>query len=411
MRRRVFALAAALVAGCAPEMETDDTRVAPGQVLAVRAEPAEAAPGTPVTLSALVAGPDGSIREASLIWNVCSVRKTLTEGGAVAADCLDAPAELPDAGVVDAADAGPAAPAPGGAAPASAAVGAEVTLTVPKDACRLFGPDPPPPPAPESAAPGAAEVDAGAADAPAPGEEAPVVVSAPPRPGRPADPDYTGGYQQPIVLFTAPEAEPVVFGLRLTCGAPGATRVEAAELRRFGHANGRPSPTAFDAAVDGRAWRALPGEGANPLEVAPGARVSLRVTWPACPAVGKDACGDGICGPREDATGCAADCAMPHPCGGAERYVLLDPVSGDVRERREGLRLSWWSTAGTFEAPRTGTPAEGDDGPRGATPVTRSENVFTAPTAPGVYTLWVVMRDERGGADWRSGQIEVLADP
>jgi hypothetical protein len=44
---------------------------------------------------------------------------------------------------------------------------------------------------------------------------------------------------------------------------------------------------------------------------------------------------------------------------------------------------------------------------RGATPVTQSENVFTAPTSPGVYTLWVVMRDERGGADWRSGRIRV----
>ena len=383
--RRATALLLAAIAGCAPDLETDDTRVAAGQVLAVRAEPAEAAPDTPVTLTALVAGPDGTVREASLIWNVCSVRKTLTEAGGVAAGCLLA-RETPDA------------------------EGAEVTLTVPKDACRLFGPDPPPPPVPESAAPGEAEVDAGVDDAPASGEEEPVVVSAPPRPGRPADPDFTGGYQQPIVLFTAPEAAPVVVGLRLTCGAPGATRVEAAELRRFGHANGRPSPTSFEASVDGGAgaWRALPGEGeAAPLEVAPGARVSLRVTWPACPAEGKDACGDGICGPREDATGCAADCAMPHPCGGAERYVLLDPVSGDVRERREGLRLSWWSTAGAFEAPRTGTPAEGDDGPRGAVPVTQSENVFTAPTRPGVYTLWVVMRDERGGADWRSGRVRV----
>jgi hypothetical protein len=375
---------AALLVGCAPEPETDDTLVAPGQVLAVRAEPAQAGPDMPVMLSALVAGPNGTVREAPLLWSFCSVRTALADNGSLAAACLVAP-DVPDAR------------------------GAEVELRVPKDACRLFGPDPPPSTS-ERSVPESPDDDAGdrtAGGAPA-AEAAPATATAPPRPGRPTDPDFTGGYQQPIVLWTAPQSDPVVFGLRLTCGSPGATRSEAAELRRFGHANGSPNPGDLQAFVEGRGWRALPPEGdAAPLEVSPGARLALRLTWPACPAEGKDVCGDGICGPREDATGCASDCAAPHPCGGAERYVLLDPVRGDVRERREGLRLSWWSTGGAFEVPRTGASAVGEDGPRGAEPVTQSENAFTAPTSPGVYTLWVVIRDERGGTDWRSGRIQV----
>ena len=66
---------------------------------------------------------------------------------------------------------------------------------------------------------------------------------------------------------------------------------------------------------------------------------------------------------------------------------------------RESLRVSWYGTAGRFDEPRTGRA--GDD------PATTADNAWTAPAAPGAVTLWVVLRDDRGGAAWRSLAVTV----
>lgn len=321
MIRITRATPALLLAACAPGLEVDETRLTGPRILAVEARPAEAAPGEIVRLTAQVAEGDA----AEVQWSVCVARKPLTEAGPVSPACVQAQADalLP------------------------AGQGASIELEVPRDACRLFGPDPPP-----------------------------AVEGQPP--GRPVDPDFTGGYQLPIRL-DGPGGF-VFHGLRLTCGAAGASREEAAELRRRGHRNTPPSIETGPLAE---------------TRVAAGATVSLAVTWPACPS--EDVCGDGLCGPDEDIAGCPADCTTPVGCGGAERYVLLDPETRDVTERTEVLRVAWLATGGAFAEPRTGGEATG------------STNTWIAPTQPGSYRLWVVVRDERGAATARLTEIEVSA--
>lgn len=56
---------------------------------------------------------------------------------------------------------------------------------------------------------------------------------------------------------------------------------------------------------------------------------------------------------------------------------------------REPLRVSWYGTAGRFDEPRTGR-AGGN-----------------AWTVPGAVTLWVVLRDDRSGAAWRTLAVTV----
>ncbi|MFZ4735881.1 MAG: hypothetical protein ACOYM9_08055 [Bradymonadia bacterium] len=361
--------------GCAPSLDDADTLVSAPRVLAVKAEPAEVVPGSTTTLSALVVGPMGRLDDAPLRWQVCLNRKPLVESGVVATTCLEAldpedtpPEPAPDAGPSD--------------SPTSA-VGTEVALTVPQEACRVFGPDPP-----------LVEVPSSQPEGPAPDPEGTSEPVEPARPGRPVDPDFTGGFQQPVVLRGEPLGlETAVYGVRITCANPGATRAQATQLGRFGHANGQPALDALEYQDPRGAWRAF---GETPAEVGPGDVLTLRARWPKCPAEGRDACGDKVCGPREDVAGCPGDCAPLLGCGGAERYLLLDPTTGEVTEREERLRVSWWSTGGRFGAPRTGPESDRAE----------SQDTFEAPDASGLYTLWVVLRDERGGVDWR--QVEVL---
>lgn len=71
--KRVFfiaVLATTVTTACGPQPRSpglvDDLRV-----LAVRAEPAEAAPGETIALDALVADPHGNGRPVSMVWGVC----------------------------------------------------------------------------------------------------------------------------------------------------------------------------------------------------------------------------------------------------------------------------------------------------------------------------------------------------
>jgi hypothetical protein len=100
---------------CTPELDDRESLVDDPRVLAIRAEPAEAKPGTPVTYTALVAGPEGPIT-TPLEWAYCSSPKPLTENNSVSSACLE------------------------GAGTSSETF----TAPIPGDACALFGPDPPP---------------------------------------------------------------------------------------------------------------------------------------------------------------------------------------------------------------------------------------------------------------------------
>lgn len=112
-------------------------------------------------------------------------------------------------------------------------------------------------------------------------------------------------------------------------------------------------------------------------------------------------CGDAICSDDEDRVGCAADCATPNGCVGAETYVAFDPLTRSIVRRRETMRVSWFATGGAFAEERTGR--------EGADLLRESDNHRTAPTTAGDVLLWVVLRDERGGTSWQSVRVRVSA--
>jgi hypothetical protein len=264
---------------------------------------------------------------------------------------------------------------------------------VPVDSCRVFGPFPP---------------------EPLPGEP----------PSRPADPDTTGGYYQPVrLLVPTSGGDAYSVGVtRLDCGIIGATQEQSAEynkrhtpnanpeissvaLERANGANetlsvapGSPSElsdggadavvTSLDAGGDG----SLPDSGAAGatdagtlprIAVTPGEQVTFHAKWASCPAP----CSN-------------ASCPSPTACSGSEAYVDLDLSAHRLVDRRESIRVSWFATDGTFDHDRTGrSEAEA------TTPNT--DNAWTAPSAPADVHMWLVIRDDRGGVGFSTYVIHV----
>lgn len=337
---RIAAGSLVVMGGCVPELAADLSRVDEARVLAVRAEPAEAAPGTMVALTALVADADGTLEEAALDWALCTARRPLAELGPVARACL----------VGEAGEDGPLR---------SLGTGVSVTAGLPGDVCRLFGPEPP-----------------AASD----GQPA----------GRPVDPDPSGGYYQPIRVQGADD-ELTLVQLRIACGLAGATQQQSAEYRRRYQANLAPRVVELGRA-DGPA---LAEDEA--LVVDAGEAVELRVKWAACPE--RAECGDGLCTLGEGADRCAEDCAGVVGCGGAETYLRLDPETLALVEQREAIRVAWYASAGSFLSASTGRAADERS--------VASDNLWTAPEEAGTARIWVVTRDDRGGASWRTLVVAV----
>ena len=183
--------------------------------------------------------------------------------------------------------------------------------------------------------------------------------------GRPSDPDGTGGYYQPgrVRIGGAPAADPALFEVRATCGLPGATLEVVAGFGARYVANRNPALTVR---VDDREI----GEGAS-IEATTGQVLALTATWPTCD--------------------------VPGTCEGAERYVAFDPATRTLVDRREAMRVSWLSTAGTLADDRTGRD-EGDL-------ETRTATLFTATREARATTVFVVLRDTRGGVAWRTFRV------
>jgi len=225
------------------------------------------------------------------------------------------------------------------------AQGFEAAATMPADACRLFGPDRP---------------------APKPGEPS----------GRPVDADPTGGYYQPVGLFDFAQGEASLFEARVACSLPGVTREQFAQWNQRYVRNVNPRVDAVEALQDGTP--VLLDEGADAaLYVRAGERVTLRV-WTE------------TCGREVDASAA---------CGGAEPYLYFDLASRSLVTRVERLSASWFATAGRFREARNALESA-DEG-------SLAVNVWTAPREPATVTLWVVVRDDRGGVSWQRHRIEV----
>ncbi|MET0284840.1 MAG: hypothetical protein ABW352_10230 [Polyangiales bacterium] len=334
------ALAAVLLVGCVPDLDSDESTVVQARVLAIQAEPAEVTPNgiNRTTYRALIADGNGVRADVPLSWFQCIAQKPLAELGPVSRDCFST-----ESGKLVEFGSGP-----------------EASGALPSSACSLFGPNPPL----------------------AVGGEAP---------GRPVDADQTGGYKMPIVTALQGEAGQNIelYEQRIICGLVGVSReVSVAFATRY-HANANPFIAELRAVRAGGSLLLAPDQ---PLELAANEEVQLEVLWPTCPE--SDVCGDGLCGPDETAQACAADCQPLRGCGGQERYLRYDRQESELVTERESMRAAWYATHGSYDFERTGAEPDPTIGGTG--------NTFRAPSSPVSGTLWVVLRDSRGGVTFRS---------
>lgn len=168
---------------------------------------------------------------------------------------------------------------------------------------------------------------------------------------RPRDPDVTGGYYQPVRV--ALPGTDVAFGLqRVYCGLGNAGNRDVADYTARYKPNENPVLGRFT--IDGIETDA----------VSAGARVRLRQEWPV-----------------------------------TESFLVYDLAAQRMVERRESMRLSWFTTAGVLDRDRTGRSEEELE--------TFTENDFTAPTATGPVSLFVVLRDARGGVAFAAHTVMV----
>jgi len=324
---------AGIAVGCVPEIDDRTSIVQAPRLLGIASDPPEAAEGRSVTLTAFGATLDGEPLEAE--WTACMARKPLTELGPVNAECLLHPQGEPGVALF-------------------LGRGLAAELTVPANACTLFGPERPDP---------------------KPGEPA----------GRPVDPDVTGGFYQPVFAWVGADA--TLGAVRLACPLAGASRENTVEFNQRYRPNQKPEIEALEYVLPD-------GSGAEPSLFARGEVVRFRIVVPRCGAT--SVCGDGMCGQREDRTNCAEDCASPRGCSGPETYAVYDPSTRSVVDRTESLVVTWYAGAGRFHEERT-EAAEGGV----------VENIWTAPAAPGAVQLWFVLRDDRGGTDWRTVLVKI----
>lgn len=343
--RSGFWIALFAAGGCVPHLDVDESTVHAPRVLAIVAEPAESAPNLqqPIHYTALVADEHGVRSDLSLAWYQCLAQKPLAELGPISKECLHN----------------------GSPKLAALGVGEAVEGTLPSNACSLFGPNPPPP------------------------------VQGQPA-GRPVDADESGGYKLPLIVGLNSElgSEVVLYEQRITCGLANVSPdISVAFAQRY-HGNQNPSLLALQ--VTGSSGTRSIGPN-DTLDVAVNEQLALQVSWASCPA--SDVCGDGLCGPDETSTACAADCTKPVGCGGQERYLDLDRERLELVVRRESLRVAWYATAGTYDQARTGA----SDADLSA----QSNNGWRAPPQPGPATLWVVLRDSRGGVGFRQLAVVV----
>ncbi len=170
---------------------------------------------------------------------------------------------------------------------------------------------------------------------------------------RPVDPDPSGGYYQPV-RAQLPGGQIAILRHRLRCPLADAPLPIAQEFAGSYRPNTAPAIAAFTLA-----------QGAlelDPANVPAAAELTLRV------ALSPDA---------------------------AERYLVYDAARGQLEERDEQLEVSWYASAGVLSA-RT-TPAEAQS----------SEVAWRAPEQAGPARLWLVVRDDRGGAGARTVELSI----
>jgi hypothetical protein len=181
-------------------------------------------------------------------------------------------------------------------------------------------------------------------------------------PARPRDPDATGGYYQPVRVrpLASDPAQPtrgLGFGMvRISCGLAGASADVAAAFRDRYQVNRNPQLTAV--------W-ATDGASGQPKSELPRAQVAqLHARF-------------------------SPDSAEPFP--------ILAPGAEQLTDARESLQLAWFADGGRFALAHTAPPPGATD----------DSNSWTAPDTAGPVTVWIVLRDSRGGVDFTTLTLSV----
>jgi hypothetical protein len=177
--------------------------------------------------------------------------------------------------------------------------------------------------------------------------------------GRPVDPDSTGGYYQPVLAQLSEHAGVVLGAVRLECGLTGVGRELVAEYNQRNEPNENPELRRLERRVSG-SWQTIPQT--EPPAIRRGEKLTLRAVW-----------------------------------SEAEVYLRFDPRTRQLVEADEQVVVTWYSTGGEFEQPRSA-----------AASATRSTpNAWIAPSERGLIRLWAVVRDGRGGIAWTSLELDV----
>jgi hypothetical protein len=338
-------VSAPLFVACNPGFDDRFSAVDSPRVLAVQASPAQVAPSKAVSYRVLVVNAEGTVDTPHIDWSFCTAAKPVSELNDVASSCF---------GTGDVV-------VPFGTGPTASG-------KIPSIACRQFGPDLP--------------------------------VTMPGEPSaRPTDADTTGGYYQPVILDVHNLGQDIatLAQTRLTCALANASGDLGTQYQTRTKTNENPQLSGVVVTSMGNVPLTDAGDPA-PLSVPRGSLVTLRASWPTCPDT--PTCGDGMCTSGETVTDCPDDCTTPVGCGGPEEYAYLDPALGALVDRHESMRVSWFATQGSFADDHTGR-LEAEYA------TTSTDNDWRAPAIPSTVFMWAVLRDDRGGIDFHSFQLQV----
>ncbi|HWZ87781.1 MAG TPA: hypothetical protein VNW92_02995 [Polyangiaceae bacterium] len=336
---------APLLVACNPVFDDRFSAVDSPRVLAVQSTPAQVAPNKAVSYQLLVVDSRGTVASPQVDWSFCTQAKPINELNDVASACFGT-----------------------GDRVQPFAMGDTAKGKLPSNACSQFGPDLP--------------------------ETMPGAPSA-----RPTDADTTGGYYQPVILAVHDAGQTIetLAETRITCGLANSTGQQFEDYQRETKTNENPELSSVVVTSMGDAPLTDVGDAA-PLTIQHGTEITLRASWPACPTT--PVCGDGMCTSGEAVADCPDDCTTPVGCRGPEEYAYLDPAQGSLVDRHESMRVSWFATDGEFADDHTGRLEE-------EFAVTSSDDPWRAPATPGTVFMWVVLRDDRGGVDYHSFQVQV----
>lgn len=190
------------------------------------------------------------------------------------------------------------------------------------------------------------------------------------QPIRPRDPDVTGGFYQPLrATLQAAGGTDIAFELeRITCLLANAPIDVTRTYNTTYTANLNPTIDRVTLDPGGTAATVLGSDAMTDVNVSAGSSVTLELGWP--------------------------DAA-------AESYPVWELATRTLVTHREAMRVSWFANAGVFDRDTTGRGEE--------EPETFAQNLWQAPTDPGLVHFWVVLRDARGGIDF--GTFDLTVSP